>query len=80
MMQINMGGFMTINLYYKLSTCSRRAIRRKNGPGGRPYYYRPRMPLLKRLAEETGMTVEQVQDALMEERKELLNLTYGAAL
>lgn len=70
---------MEIKLYDRLGTTSQRAMRRKNGPGGRPYYYRPRITLLRRLAKETGLTVEQVLDGLMAERRDLLRQTFGAA-
>lgn len=71
---------MEIKLYDRLSTRSKRAFKRKNGAGGRPFYYRPRITLLLRLAAETGLTVEQVQDRLMEERRDWLRQTYGGVL
>lgn len=71
---------MELELYYKLSTCSRRAIRRRKGAFGRPYYYRPRGNLLARLAEETGRSKEEIFDQLMKERDEILSKTFSEAL
>jgi hypothetical protein len=69
---------MNLTLYPKLSSRSKKALTRKIGRWGKPYYYRPRGHLLKRLARETGMTVSQVQSQLEKERDYLLqqqNLT-----
>lgn len=72
--------FMELRLYYKLGTQSRRAIRRSKTRYGRPYEYRPRGNLIRRLANETGQSYEQVLDQLMEERRELIRLGSAAAL
>ncbi|GAB4465534.1 MAG: hypothetical protein OHK0037_20390 [Elainellaceae cyanobacterium] len=61
-------------LYPKLSTCSRRAMARVKRRNGMPYYYRPRGPLLHRLARETGWPIESVYTRLMQERETLLRL------
>lgn len=68
---------MEIRLYHLLGTTSQRAIRRKKGAFGRPYYYRPRGNLLERLARETGLTKDQVYDQLMKERDEFLAKTFA---
>lgn len=46
-------------------------VKRRNGM---PYYYRPRGPLLHRLARETGWPIESVYTRLMQERETLLRL------
>jgi hypothetical protein len=71
---------MELFLYRKLSTRSRRAIRRKISRFGRPYEYRPRGNLLKRLSEESGLSKEQVLEKLMEERGYLLSQGGATAL
>lgn len=71
---------MELLLYQKLSTCSRRAIRRKSGPYGRKYEYRPKGNLLRRLANETGQSPEWVYDQLIKERKYLLDQGGAVAL
>lgn len=59
-------------LFYKLSTCSKRAMLRIRGRFGRIYDYQPRGRLLTRLSDETGLTIEQVYHQLLAERRELL--------
>lgn len=49
-----------------LQTKSKRAIQRTARPFGRPYRYRPRYDLCLRIARETGLTVEEAQDKLIE--------------
>jgi len=71
---------MELFFYYKLGTCSRRAIRRKNSRFGRPYDYRPRGNLLRRLSEESGFSKEQVLEKLMAERDYLLSQGGATAL
>lgn len=71
---------MELILYPKLSTCSRRAIRRVNGRWGTPYEYKPRGNLIRRLSEETGYSMEWVADRLMEERTYLISQGAAAAL
>jgi len=63
---------MTLDLYYRLGTCSRRAITKTRKKYGRPYIYRPRGDLLERLAQETGLSLWDVRQKLYEEREELL--------
>lgn len=64
-------------LYPRLSTRSRRAIRRVKKRWGQPYEYRPRGNLLRRLANETGQTLEWVFDRLLEERAYLISQDRG---
>lgn len=63
---------MELLLYPKLGTPSRRAMRKAKTHYGRPYEYRPRGNLIRRLSHETGLTPTQVWDRLMEEREYLL--------
>lgn len=64
-------------LYGKLSTRSRRAIARIKRRNGQPYQYRPRGNLLRRLARETGWSVDQVYIRLMQERQTVIRLLHG---
>ena len=59
-------------LYHQLSTRSQRAIRKTKGRFGRDYHYSPRGNLLERLAEQNGMTKEEVYHQLVRERQFLL--------
>jgi hypothetical protein len=67
---------MNLTLYPRLSTRSKKAVTRKNGRWGKPYFYRPRGSLLERLARETGMTINQVRLQLEKEREYLLQQKY----
>jgi len=67
---------MNLTLYPRLNTRSKKALTRKNGRWGKPYYYRPRGRLLERLARETGMTINQVLSQLEKEREYLLKQNY----
>lgn len=58
--------------YHELATNSRRAILRTKKQWGKPYQYRPKIPLVKRLAKKYGMTHGEVIDQLKAERKQLL--------
>jgi hypothetical protein len=64
---------MNLTLYLKLSTRSKKALIRKTGRWGKPYFYRPRGSLLERLAKETGMSVSQVRSQLEKERQYLIS-------
>ncbi len=64
---------MELLLYPKLSTCSRRAIKRVRGRWGRPVEYRPYGNLVRRLSKETGQSAEWVLDQLARERKYLID-------
>jgi hypothetical protein len=63
---------MTILLYPRLSTCSKRALMKTKKRWGYSYSYNPKGNLLQRLSNETGMTIEQVYHQLQAERVELL--------
>lgn len=64
--------YLNLELFPLLSTRSRRAICRVRTKGGRPYDYRPRITLIRRLAHETGMSEYEVMEKLREERKRIL--------
>ena len=59
-------------LYPKLSTCSKRAIRRAKRRNGMPYNYVPHGNLIRRLSRETGLSIDDVYSRLIEERAEIL--------
>lgn len=63
---------MELRAYIRLSTCSRRAIRREKTHFGKPYQYIPRGRLLVRLSRQLGMGKEAVYNLLMQEREYLL--------
>lgn len=63
---------MNLILYPKLSTCSRRAIRKTKTSFGRTYFYKPKGNLLNRLSKETGLDIEAVYNQLMKERAYLV--------
>ena len=56
---------MELKLYPKLSTNSKRALRRQKKEWGHPYHYEPRLKLLKRLSQETGMSLTEVRNQLI---------------
>lgn len=59
-------------LYSKLSTRSKRALRRAKKRNGQPYNYSPRGTLLQRLSRQTGLSIDAVYSQLVRERAELL--------
>ncbi len=63
---------MEIILYNQLSTRSRRALLKTKKQYGHRYEYNPRGDLLHRLAQENGMTIEEVYNQLMKERAFLI--------
>ncbi|MBD2465769.1 hypothetical protein H6G89_32795 [Oscillatoria sp. FACHB-1407] len=63
---------MELFLYHQLGTQSKRCMRRLKRPGGHPYTYNPKGNLLERLARDNGMSIEEVRNRLLLERKELL--------
>ena len=63
-----------IFLWQKLGTRSRRAMLKTKKKYGRPYSYNPRGILLKRLSDETGLTIEGVYNQLLQEREIMLKL------
>ncbi|MBD2039714.1 hypothetical protein [Microcoleus sp. FACHB-672] len=60
-----------MKFWQRLATKSRRAMLKRHHRG-RPYSYKPRGDLLKRLATESGLSVSQVYEALQEERRDWL--------
>ena len=67
---------MDLKLYPKLGTDSKKALIKKNGRWGHPYFYRPRGTLLLRLSRETGLTIDQVRSQLEKEREYLITQKY----
>jgi len=65
---------MEIELYYLLSTRSKRAMVRQRKKWGHTYQYRPRGTLLERLSRETGMSIDQVYLQLMRERAYMIRI------
>ena len=63
---------MNYIVYPRLSTISKKAIKKRTTRYGRPFQYIPRTNLVDRLARELGMTEQQVLDQIRIERKELL--------
>lgn len=67
---------MELIIYPLLSFKSRKAMTRSKKADyrswGHPYHYEPSGNTLKRLANETGMTMTQVRDRFIEEREYLL--------
>lgn len=56
-------------IWISLSTRSRRALTKKKGRSGAIYQYRPRGHLLKRIASEQGLSIEESWNELQEIRK-----------
>lgn len=63
---------MELLLYHRLSTRSKRALLKTKGRYGHDYFYQPRGTLLQRLAQETGMSKDEVALQLLKERRYLL--------
>jgi predicted amidohydrolase len=63
---------MTLDLYYRLCSRSRKAFKKTKKRWGRNYQYRPRGDLLQRLSQETGLSLWEVNEKLKEERREYL--------
>ena len=51
-----------------LQAPSKKCLKRRRTQSGKPYYYRPRVDLLKRLSEVTGEDIEEVQNMLYQLR------------
>ncbi|MBE9068865.1 hypothetical protein IQ260_19660 [Leptolyngbya cf. ectocarpi LEGE 11479] len=64
---------MVLIAYARMSTRSRRAMTRATTRYGRPYQYRPRITLVRRLATELNMSLEDVLDQIQKERHYLLS-------
>lgn len=58
-------------IYSSLGTHTKRAIGRFRGSFGRPYNYRPRITLCKRIAQQQNMSVEDAQDTLLSIRAKI---------
>lgn len=56
---------MNWDLWFRLQTQSRRAIRRSRDKHGNPYTYQPRGDLLERLSREFKKPKEQIHHELM---------------
>lgn len=67
-----MTDILRLRLYPLLNKRSKDAIRKVTGRRGRLYSYQPRIGLLERLAEQTGMTIAQVEQELHDERQQIL--------
>jgi len=61
-----------VKIYKSLSTCSRRAIKRKKTRGGKSYYYNPRGDLLERLSRDFGLSIEAVYLELLDMRAQFV--------
>jgi hypothetical protein len=61
-------------IWIRLGTRSRRAIRREFKKYGKPYRYTPRGDLLENLESEMGIPREQVYRELLAIRQEILGL------
>jgi hypothetical protein len=59
--------------YARMGTRSRRAMVRTQKAFGRPYEYRPRITLVRRLSQELGLTLEQTLDQIQKEREFLIS-------
>lgn len=66
---------MNLKYFDLLSPKSQKAMLRVSKAKGwnTPYYYEPKGTLLRRLAQETGATMEEVRNQLIKEREYLLN-------
>lgn len=61
-----------IRIWQKLSTCSKRAMRKTKKKYGRSYFYNPRGHLLKNIANRFGISVDEAYFDLLAIRKEVL--------
>jgi len=67
-----MAKILTLKLYPRLQTNSKRALAREKRRWGRPSVYSPKRELILRLAREVGWTQEKVIEQLLLERKLIL--------
>ncbi len=58
--------------YYLLHRESRSAMLRTKTRWGKPYYYRPRGNLLRRISKTLNISLEEAYDMLLKEREYLL--------
>ena len=65
---------MNLKIFNLLSPESQKAMLRNSTVRGwnKHYYYEPRGNLLKRLSQETGLTMTEVRNQLIKEREYLL--------
>lgn len=68
---------MSLDLYSRLGTRSRRALSRRYKHFNIPYNYVPRKQLIERLSLETGLPEDTIKQELMKERLEILKEKYG---
>jgi hypothetical protein len=61
-----------VPIYCKATRKTRLCMRRKRTRYGNPYRYKPRADFLRRLAQETGNSIEQIKEQIQEERRYLL--------
>ena len=64
--------YRQIEIWNKLSTRSRRAIRRQKKSYGIPYSYSPRGDLLSNISTRHNITKDQALDDLIQIRQEIL--------
>lgn len=65
---------MELKIYPRLSTRSKRAILRTKTHWGKPYEYRPRIDLIKRLSRELNMPLSEIYNQILQEREFLTKL------
>ena len=63
---------MELLCYPKMSPYSQKALKRRLWRFGSVYVYRPYANLVRRLAQELGLTEEKVREQLQKERQWLL--------
>lgn len=64
---------MVLIAYSRMGTTSKRAMARAKTRHGRPYSYRPRITLVRRLSRELGLSNEAVLDRIYQEREFILS-------
>lgn len=62
-----------LKLYWRLSRNSRFALQRVKKGWGRAYSYQPQQRLINRLVQETGLSWQQVEKELKQERQLILD-------
>ena len=64
--------YRQIKIWNKLSTNSRRAIKRTKKRYGKPYFYNPRGHLLSNISHRENISIDQAFNDLMTIRQEIL--------
>lgn len=64
--------YRQIQIWNRLGTPSRRAIRKTKKSYGNPYFYNPRGDLLQNVAREFNISLEEAYDDLQAIRKHFL--------